>query len=324
MDGRRETVLKAVGFQNPERIPLLYATSLEKTDILNIPIVDHFTGPEKNRSEWGFEWAHLENAFLMGQPKAPVITDYAQLDDFVPPDPYRSDRFAHVAGIMEKYGSDRYYKGNFVLSGFSIISSLRGFENVMEDFYVEPENLSRLCDIVFHFEKEVIRQAAKHGFSGVGLADDWGTQTALFINPAMWREVFKPRYQEQIDLAHSLGLQVYMHSCGYIYDIIGDLVEIGLDILNPGQPDINDVERMGESFAGKICFACPPSYQTTAISGSDEAIVRQIEGYRKHLSKNGGLIGIIPEDSRSLGITEGNFRTMVETFEKKIRGGERP
>jgi hypothetical protein len=315
LDGRKETVLKAITRTGPERIPLLYAYSLEKSDIVNIPVVNHFL--DGGVSEWGFEWEHLDNALLMGQPKRPVIENYAQMERCPFPDPYDSSRFAHVKAIMDKYGPDRYYKANFVLSGFAIISMLRGFSNVMEDFYLDSEDLDRLCDIVFSFENDVIRQAASHGFSAIGLADDWGTQESLLISPAMWRDVFKPRYKEQIELAHSFGLHVYMHSCGYIFDIIGDLIEIGLDILNPGQPDINDVPEMGRQFAGKICFACPPSYQTTSISGSKEDLAAQIRQYKSCLIKNGGLIGIIPEDSAPLGITDEMFREMEKNFKEK-------
>ena len=312
MDGRKETVLKAVACKNPERVPLLYAYSLEKSDIVNIPVVNHFL--PGGFSEWGFEWERLNDQLLMGQPKETVISSYADLDHFTPPDPASPDRFAKTSEIMAKYGSDRYYKASFILSGFAIVTMLRGFSNVMEDFYEESDGLNRLCDIVFGFESEVIQLSAGKGFSAIGLADDWGTQDALFISPDMWRRFFKHRYKEQIDLAHSLGMQVYLHSCGYIFDIIGDLIEIGLDIINPGQPDINNVAEMGKCFGGEICFACPPSYQTTSISGSDGELAEQIRLYRRCLGKNGGLIGIIPEDSASLGIAPEKFEIMERIF----------
>ncbi|MCL1854922.1 MAG: hypothetical protein FWF86_04235 [Clostridia bacterium] len=314
MDGRKETVLKAVARKNPERIPLLYAKSLEKSDIINIPVVNHFAGSSGNVSEWGFTWAHVGNELLMGQPERPVIEDWKDIHGFTVPDPGATERFAHVRAVMERYGPDRYYKANFILSGFAVISMLRGFINVCEDFYDERGKLLKLTDRVFGFEKEVIRQAAKHGFNAIGLADDWGTQTSLMISPDLWREIFKPRYQEEIELAHSLGLAVYLHSCGYIFDIIEDLVEIGLDILNPGQPDINGIEAMGAQFGGRICFSCPPSYQTAGISGTEDEIRAQIRLYREHLYRNGGLIGIIPEDSAPLGISERSFQVMEESF----------
>jgi hypothetical protein len=254
----------------------------------------------------------------MGQPKGQAIQDYTRLEDFIPPDPLSLSRFSNVPKIMEKHGPDRFYKANFTLSGFAIMTMLRGYNSIMEDLYMERESIEKLCDLVFGFENEVIKLLPKYGFSAVGLADDWGTQTSLMINPEMWREIFKPRYKEQITLAHSLGLYVYMHSCGYIFDIIGDLIEIGLDILNPGQPDINNVSEMGKRFGGRICFSCPPSYQGAAVSGDREAVVSQIRQYKNCLFKNGGLIGIIPEDSAPLGISKETFELMEITFNEEL------
>ncbi len=166
-----------------------------------------------------------------------------------------------------------------------------------------------------HFEDGIIRQLKAEGFDSVGLADDWGTQSSLFISPALWREVFKPRYKRQIELAHACGLDVYFHGCGYIYDIIPDLIEIGLDILNPGQPNINNVRRMGEEFSGKIGFACPVSYQTTGISGTAEEIRAEVSEFVDCLgNRGGGLIGIIPGDLPGLGAPQANIDCMVEAF----------
>ena len=311
MDNARETVKKAVRFQSPERIPLLFATSLEKSDIVNIPVVRHFIGEGGRFSEWGFEWENLNGDLAMGQPKNQVITDYDMLENYRPPKADDTDRFQKTIEMMAQYGADKYYKANFNLSGFAIMTMLRGFSQVMEDFYLAREALETLCDMVFDFECEVIKRLPSYGFDAVGFADDWGTQNSLFIPPELWRQVFKPRYAKQYDLAHSLGLDVYLHSCGYIFDIIPDLIEIGLDILNPGQPDINGVERMGKEFGGKICFSCPVSYQTTAITGSKDDIRAQIASYINCLGCfNGGLIGIIPEDSASLGISDESFKYM--------------
>ena len=66
--------------------------------------------------------------------------------------------------------------------------------------------------------------------------DDFGTQEALFISPAMWRVFFKPIVKRFSDLGHDYGLKTMFHSCGSVWQIVPDLVEIGLDALNPVQP----------------------------------------------------------------------------------------
>ena len=311
----KELVRRAVAFDGPKRIPVQYPYDWNLSDIINVDVVHNYLGPNKRTSEWGFKWAHLENALTMGQPEKAAIEDWNKLKDYKAPDPDVSGRFDIMKNMRSRYGTEKYYKANFVLSGFAVMSCLRGFSAIMEDLFLERENVERLADIVFGFEEAVISRLKSQGFDAVGLADDWGTQQNLFISPSLWREVFKSRYKRQIELAHSCGLDVYFHCCGYIYDIIPDFIEIGLDILNPGQPNINGIRRMGENFSGKICFACPVSYQTTGISGTRDDIDSEIEQFVEHLGNHrGGLIGVIPTDLIGLGAKPENIQSMYAAF----------
>jgi uroporphyrinogen decarboxylase len=313
----KERVKKAIKMQGPDRVPLLYAYNFQDTDILNVEIIRHFTGPGKNISEWGFELTKNDENFAVGQAVKHMIKTWDDLDKLKVPDPHDETRFYKIKEMRQKFGPDKYYKANFNMGGFNIMHILRGFGEIMEDLYLERDKVEQLADKVFGFEEDVIRLAKVNGYDGIGLADDWGSQDSLLINPAMWREIFKPRYKRQIEIAHENGLDVYMHSCGYIYDIIPDLIEIGLDIINPGQPDINNIKRMGDNYGGKICFACPVSYQTTGVSGTKEEIYEEIREYVECLgSFNGGLAGVIPEDAYGLGITKEKCEYMVEAYKK--------
>ncbi len=312
---RKETVKRAAHFEAPDRIPLSYPYDLKQSDVVNVEVIQNFMGPGKNQSEWGFEWDHLENALTMGQPKEAVIKTWDDLENYQAPDPFRPDRFDAMRKAMAELGEDHYYKANLVLSGFTTMWFLRGFSETLADMRLERDNLEKLADIVFGFEEQLIRQLKPNGFDAVSLADDWGTQKGLFISPKLWREIFKPRYQRQFAVAHECGLDVYFHCCGYIYEIIPDLIDVGVDILNPGQPNINNIPRMGENFAGRICFACPVSYQTTGISGSKEEILREVNDLATCLGTDkGGFIGLIPTDLVNLGAKPENIQYMLEAF----------
>ncbi len=312
---RKEQVKKAVYRQGPAYLPLMYGATYDDSDIINVPVEKHFLGPDRDISEWGFQWEYTDRNLNFGQPMTTLIKTWDDLKNYKAPDPYDASRFDFMKEARGKYGDERYYKANFMLSGLSIMTMLRGFCNTMEDMYINPEEIEALGDIVFGFEEHVIRQLKDYGFDAMGLCDDYGTQQSLIMNPAKWREVIKPRLKKQIGLAHACGLDTYLHSCGYIYDIIPDLIEIGLDILNPGQPSVNGIKRMGENFGGKICFACPISYQTTGITGTKEEIYSEIKEYVDYLgSYNGGLIGIINEDIEALGAPRDNQPFIIHTF----------
>jgi hypothetical protein len=92
------------------------------------------------------------------------------------------------------------------------------------------------------------------------------------MSPESWRRIFKPHYARLIARAHQLKLDVLMHSCGYIRDIIPDLVEIGLDVLQFDQIEIYDFDDLARNFGGRIAFFCPVDIQTIMPTGDRERI----------------------------------------------------
>ena len=241
---RREQVKKAICRQGPDYVPLfIFDGDRSDSDLIQIDLERFYLGPDKNLSEWGFQWDSTDTNIPMGTPVNPPIASWEDFEQYQltkKPDPFDPARFADVKKIMAEYGPDRYYMGSLYLTGFTIMS--------------------------------FIRQMKSHGFDAVSLWDDWGTQTGLILDPKMWRELFKPRYIRQVEIAYGGGLDVFFHTCGCVVEIIPDLIEIGYDLLNLGQTDINDIEQLGKDFGGKICFVAPISYQTTSLSGTVEDI----------------------------------------------------
>jgi uroporphyrinogen decarboxylase len=323
---RKEQVKKAIHMQSPDYVPLLYSyflsDSLENSDIINVDLEMHFLGDNKDISEWGFKWEFFDRNLVWGQVKSPTIQTWNDIQGYKPPDPYNNARFVRAKEARERWGNDRYYMGNLMLSGFTIMWLLRGLGSLLEDLYVNRDRIEQLADIVFGFEENIITQLGNYGFDAVALADDYGSQQNLLMNPLLWREVFKPRLKKQVELAHNRGLDVFLHSCGYIFDIIQDFVDIGIDMLNPGQPNLNGIKQMGERFGGQICFVCPVNYQTTGISGTKQQIFSEVEEYVRYLgSRDGGLIGIVNTDIKSLGASAENAQAIVDAFQR--HGGYR-
>ena len=301
--------------QGPDYVPILYFNKdKEQSDLIMIDVVRHFMGPDSDRSEWGFQWDREDET--MGQPIEELIKDWEDFSRLTPPDPCDQERFAKVKETMALYGDDRYYLASLVLTGFTVMTFLRGFSNVMEDFYLERENIEKLADMVFGFEEKIILQLKEYGFHGVSFFDDWGTQSNLLISPAMRREFFKPRYQRLFDIAHENGLDVYFHCCGAIREILPDFIEIGVDMMNVSQPNLFDIEELGRELGGKVCFVCPVSYQTTSITGTKEDIYRDVKKLVDHLGAfRGGLISYV-EEYRSIGISDENYAHCVSAFQE--------
>lgn len=316
---QKEIVKRAIHFQDPPYVPLMYygTDRIEKSDAVMLGVQEMYGGENGRVTEWGFNWADTGMEFKLGVVKDPALPDWNDLPKYVPLQATRLGRFDQTRKIMKKY-PDKYFIADFILSGFTIMSFVRGFEEFMVDMLLERENVELLADKIFGAEEDLIRACAKEGFDAICLADDWGTQTALLISRDLIKDIFMPRYQHQIELAHSLGMDVIMHSCGRIMDIIPDFIDIGLDALNPGQPCLNGIREMGEKFRGKICFACPIGYQTTAIQGSVQDIYDEVHSYVTELStEHGGLMGFVASFNGiySLGAPAENARAVESAFE---------
>ncbi len=319
MKSRRDQVRAAIRMQGPDYVPLYFVNrDKDLSDLIMVDVVRHFMGADRNLSEWGFRWERRDQT--MGQPREPLIREWADLDRLAIPDPGRPRALRRGRVDPERFG-ERYYCASLVLSGFTLMSFLRGFAPLLVDLQTDRPPVERLADIVFGFEEEVIRRLPGQGFDAVSFYDDWGTQGGLICAPALWRDFWKPRYARQFALAHQQGLDVYFHCCGAVAELVPDLVEIGVDLLNLGQPNLFDIDALGRTFGGRVCFVMPVSYQTTSISGTREDIFRVVKSYGENLSRGGGLIGYI-EEYASIGLSESNYQACIAAF--RALGAGRP
>jgi uroporphyrinogen decarboxylase len=311
----REVVDRAVRRAGPDRVPVW----MFNRDQLSGDIYCHdFAVTAAGVSEWGYSWKRFDDG-TMGQPEAPVLPEWGGLAAFKWPDPADPRRLAGLAAYRAKVG-DRYRLATMGITGFNTYTFIRGFENAMVDFLAEPEPAGRLLDGIMSFETELFALAAREGFDGVHLADDWGTQSGLMVSPELWREFFKPRYRRQVERAHELGLQVWLHSCGNIAEIVPDLSAIGMDVINISQPNAVDTAAVGRGLRGRQCFMVPISYQTVSISGTAEQIRAEARRLHDELAgPGGGFIGYV-EDYACMGMSESNYQACIEAF-RSLRAG---
>lgn len=310
----KELVYRAIEFRKPCRLPIYYFNrDFEFSDVIGIDFrsAKGFDS-QSGITEWGYKMHSLDNT--MGQPEDSPLKDPNAIDTYIPPDPYAPGRFDNIDCQIANH-SNRFLKFGLGITGFNQATFLRGFEEFLTDLYTDMPRAERVLDIVYGFENGIIDQATRFDIDAISFADDWGTQRALMISPNMWRNVFKPRYKEQFDFIHDAGKKVWFHSCGYVYDIIEDLIEIGVDVIELLQPDLLGVENLARDFGGRICFCCSVDHQRRAISGTREELLSYAEYLYNTLGKyNGGLIGYI-EDYSSLGMSEENYQFIRQALE---------
>lgn len=314
MTSRKELVRRAIGFQSPERIPIWFV-NCDQTE--GDAMVYHLSLAKEDDpaiNEWGYELVSLDDG-TMGHPTEACLPDWNASSTFEKPAVREAERMAALPAFLDECG-DRYRLASLDLSGFTVYSFLRGFENSMMDFATEPERFAWLMTLITDFECEMATLAARRGFDGLHFADDWGTQTGLMVSPELWRKLFKPRYRRQFAHCRQLGLDVWYHCCGNFTQIAEDFHQIGVDVLNIAQPNVVDTEALGRRLKGRQCFLMPISYQTVSISGSADEIHAEAERLYKQLgTEEGGFIGYV-EEYGCMGMPEGNYRACQEAFRR--------
>ncbi len=153
---------------------------------------------------------------------------------------------------------------------------LRGFENALVDPYLDEPQFCLLRDRIVQFNMALIDQWLERGVHAVFFSDDWGSQRSLLMDPSDWRRYYKPSYQAMFERVRRGGAHVWMHLCGNIEAILPDLIEIGLNVLNPVQPQAMDVRRLSREFGGHVCFNGGVDVQGTLITGTPDAVRREV------------------------------------------------
>ena len=312
----RETVYRAIKRMGPPRVPVCYCNrDLELSDVVGagVSTASGFAPSELGETEWGYFWESLNDT--MGQPRRRPLADIGAIERYVPPDPGAPGRLDHLPAVRAGQ-PDKFIRLGLGITGFNQATFLRGFGQLLEDLCLDRKTAERILDIVFDFENGIIERIREVEVDAVSFGDDWGTQNGLIISPDLWREVFKPRYAEQFERVHASGKEVWFHTCGDVWAIIPDLIDIGVDVLELLQPDIFGVERLAREFGGKVCFCCSVDHQRRAISGTREEIFAYAKLLVEKLGAfDGGFIAYI-EDYSSLGMSEQNYRWIREAFHR--------
>jgi len=170
--------------------------------------------------------------------------------------------------------------------------AVRGYEQFLEDMVFNKEwceyNLDRFKD----FNLAKAEAAAKAGADIIRTGDDVANQRALMFSPKQWREMMKPRWAEVFEKARSIkpDIQIWYHSDGNIEEIIPDLIEIGVTVLNPLQPECMDVVDIKKRYGDKLVFDGTIGTQTVMPFGTPDDVKRMISERFETLGYDGALI----------------------------------
>jgi uroporphyrinogen decarboxylase len=310
----RDVAIRTIRFQKPERLAM-YLPERYGSDFVWVnmrPSPDE--RPRAGRDEWGAVWSNIGISNL-GEVKEFPLTDWSSLNHLAIPEVNDPSRWAHLEGVRKQF-SEKFIIGTGI-SIYERVHFLRGLANAWADIYCSQEKLRALLDILVKMNLAAIRHYAALGTDGYFFTDDWGLQNKLMISPDKWREIWKPCYEKIYAAAHEAGMFTFLHSCGYIVDILDDLIEVGLDVIQMDQQQNMGLELLGERFAGRITFFCPVDIQNVMVYGSPDAIRAYCRRMVALLGRpEGGFIAMWYSDPAGAGHTQEAIDSMCDEFLK--------
>ncbi len=218
----------------------------------------------------------------------------AEVKDLPMPDPYAEGRTDDAREITERFRDTHFIIGDLELSIFEMAWHMVGLEKFMVDMASGEEYVEALLDRVLAFTIGMGKQLAALGVDGIWAGDDFGAQNGMMISPRMWRRLFKPRFAELFQELRSVNPDVLImyHSDGAVAPILNDLIEIGMDVFNPVQPNVpgHDPEELKREYGDRVSFWGAIDQQYLLPRGTPREIEADVAEKIRILGRGGGYL----------------------------------
>lgn len=342
----RENYLKTVKFQNPQWIPAAVyvnlASLIQYKDELEEVMERYpnlFRGFKRGSIDyskygdgscdiveddsWGYKW-HYTMYGIEGCVTHHPLADWESFKSYKAPDPYKvydrggaRDWEKELAELARLKREGKLTSGGLV-HGFLFLrlQYLRGFENLMCDMADDEPLLYELIDQIDEHNLKIVKRYCEAGVDIVEVPEDLGAEQSMIISKDMFRRFIKPSYQKIVSEIKKNNVLASIHSDGYIVDIIEDLLEVGMDIINP-QDLCNGIDNIRRTMKGKACIRLDIDRVKITPYGTRNEIFELIEEEVKVLgSPQGGLefvYGVYPP------VTPDRLNYLCEALEKYRR-----
>lgn len=272
-------------------------------------------GWEERTTEWGTVIRHHLESRMSAMVDFPLKkASFEEMENHEFPDPHDRD-FSILDYAVENYGDEFVVMGGLGCGIFFKAFDLRGWQQFSIDMIENPEFAERLLDRILNWDMEVAKEVLKRDIDVFYTNDDYGAQDRLFCNPNLWRKFIKPRKKKLYDMAKSKGLWTYMHSDGNLMSILQDIVDCGIDILNPIQPLAMDPVAVKRNFGDKLTLHTGVDVQRVLPFGTPYDVTNEVKKSIRTLAPGGGFI-ITPSHHLTHNIPLENTIAMVNAIRK--------
>jgi uroporphyrinogen decarboxylase len=271
------------------------------------------------QDEWGVTWKTIEYQTPFGkgkytEPYGHPLADDRALELYSPPSPTRPELYVEAERTVRSYQDEYWVVGVTPTTVFETAWALRGYKQLMIDMAADPARANRVLDIPFDYHLVVAQRLAQIGVDMIWLGDDIGGQSSMLMSPKMWRTYLKPRMAGLITSLRAINpnIKIAYHTDGVVYPVIPDLIEIGVDVLNPIQPTAMDPVTLKRDYGDRLCFWGSIDIQHTMPFGTPDDVRDEVFLRLKTIGQGGGLL-IGPTHNVQLDTPLENFWAMIQT-----------
>jgi uroporphyrinogen decarboxylase len=243
---------------------------------------------------WGVEWAGgaaaaaESDAEIQGYPVKHPLADLATLDSYPLPDPNEASL---MDGLLEGIDPDEVLLvGEICFPLQDRAHLLMGLDNFCIAVVDQPERVAVLLRRIADYHIGIVRRYLALGVNIIRGLDDYGGQRALLLGPRLWRKLIKPELARIIAAAKEGGALFWLHSCGHVMEIIPDLIEIGVDILDPVQVRANDQAALKRLHGDRNCLMGGIDTQRLLTQGTPAEIDAAVRECMRTLAPGAGYI----------------------------------
>lgn len=323
----RENVLRALRRDRPERVPFEFeacpAIAERLAEVIGTTDYEGYFGfpvrylepnPTRQRVDytryyrnlpddvsplnWAPEWgvlgkngsvAHFQE---MLHPMA-EFQSVAEIDAYPFPDflePYRWEGLRERVEALRRL--DLVAAAKMQMTVFETAWYLRGMDTFMIDMVANVEFAEALMDRITDIRVGMARRYAEAGLDILQLGDDVATQLDMMIDPELWRALIKPRLARVVRAAKATNpdLLLFYHGDGNMMQVVPDIVELGIDVLNPVQPECMDPVEVKRRFGDRLALWGTLGTQTTLPFGSVAEVRETCRRLIREVGKGGGLL----------------------------------
>ena len=230
---------------------------------------------------------------MVEHPLANAETE-ADIQHFAFPDPLAEGRFEHAKATVAKYGEQYAICGDMEATIFETAWSLVGMEKFFKDFAMEKPYVFALFDRIMEYSLGVTKEMVRIGADIIWLGDDVGAQQSMLISPLLWRNTLKERLRYIITelKREKPELKIDYHCCGSYFPIMGELIEVGVDILNALQPTAAnmDLTTIKNTFGAQASLFGGIDIQKVLPFGSLNDVEQEVQRVMTAAAHGGGYI----------------------------------